>query len=79
MMFAQVCDLRPGEFIWTGGDVHIYANHIKALRDQLTRAPRPLPTMKIKNRGQDIFHFRYDDFTLLNYDPHPALKMEIAV
>ena len=51
----------------------------KALREQLTREPRPLPTMQIKNRGQDIFHFRYDDFTLLNYDPHPALKMEIAV
>ena len=79
MMMAQVCDLRPGEFIWTGGDVHIYANHIEALREQLTRAPRPLPIMKIKKRGQDIFHFRYDDFTLLDYDPHPALKMEIAV
>ena len=79
MMMAQVCDLEPGEFVWTGGDVHIYTNHIKALREQLTREPRPLPTMQIKNRGQDIFHFRYDDFTLLNYDPHPALKMEIAV
>ena len=79
MMMAQVCDLRPGKFIWTGGDVHIYANHIDALRKQLTRAPRPLPTMKVKNRGQDIFHFRFDDFTLLNYEPHPALKMEIAV
>ena len=79
MMMAQVCDLEPGEFVWTGGDVHIYTNHIEALREQLTREPRPLPTMQIKNRGQDIFHFRYDDFTLLNYDPHPALKMEIAV
>ena len=79
MMMAQVCNLEPGEFVWTGGDVHIYTNHIEALREQLTREPRTLPTMQIKNRGQDIFHFRYDDFTLLNYDPHPALKMEIAV
>ncbi len=79
MMMAQVCDLQPGEFVWTGGDVHVYSNHIEALRLQLTRTPRPLPIMQIKNRGQDIFHFRYDDFTLLNYDPHPAIKMEIAV
>lgn len=79
MMIAQVCDLLPGEFVWTGGDVHIYANHIEALQEQLTRAPRPLPLMTIKNRGQDIFHFRYDDFKLINYDPHPTLKMEIAV
>lgn len=79
MMMAQVCDLRPGEFVWTGGDVHIYSNHIDALKEQLTRTPRPLPLMTIKNRGQDIFHFRYDDFKLINYDPHPTLKMEIAV
>jgi thymidylate synthase len=79
MMIAQVCDLLPGEFVWTGGDVHIYANHIEALQEQLTRTPRPLPLMTIKNRGQDIFHFRYDDFKLINYDPHPTLKMEIAV
>jgi thymidylate synthase len=79
MMMAQVCDLQPGEFVWTGGDVHVYSNHIEALRLQLTRTPRPLPIMQIKNRGQDIFRFRYDDFTLLNYDPHPAIKMEIAV
>lgn len=79
MMIAQVCHLRPGEFVWTGGDVHIYANHIEALQEQLTRTPRPLPLMTIKNRSQDIFHFRYDDFKLINYDPHPTLKMEIAV
>ena len=79
MMIAQVCDLLPGEFVWTGGDVHIYANHIEALQEQLTRTPRPLPLMTIKNRGQDIFHFLYDDFKLINYDPHPTLKMEIAV
>jgi thymidylate synthase len=79
MMLAQVCDLLPGEFIWTGGDVHVYRNHIEALEMQLQRQPRPLPQMVIKNRGQSIFRFRYDDFKLVNYDPHPSIKMEIAV
>ena len=79
MMMAQVCDLRPGEFVWTGGDVHVYRNHIDALREQLARAPHPLPVMTINNRGQSIFQFRYDDFRLLNYDPHPSIPMEIAV
>ena len=79
MMIAQVCDLRPGEFVWTGGDVHIYQNHVDALREQLTREPRTLPIMTIKNRDQSISRFRYDDFKLLNYDPHPAIAMEIAV
>ena len=71
MMLAQVCDLQPGEFIWTGGDVHIYQHHIAPLQEQLQSQPRALPRMVIKNRGQDIFHFRYDDFKLLNYNPHP--------
>jgi thymidylate synthase len=79
LMMAQVCGLEPGEFIWTGGDVHIYLNHIDALRQQLGRQPRPLPTMKIADRGQDLFHFRYDDFNLIGYDPHPPIPMEIAV
>ena len=79
MMLAQVCDLQPGEFIWTGGDVHIYQNHIAPLQEQLQRQPRALPRMVIKNRGQDIFHFRYDDFKLLNYNPHPPMSMEISV
>ncbi len=79
MMIAQVCDLKPGEFIWTGGDAHIYFNHVDALREQLTREPRELPRMDIADRGQDIFHFRYDDFKLLQYDPHPPISMEIAV
>jgi thymidylate synthase len=79
LMMAQVCDLRPGEFVWTGGDVHIYANHIEPLRQQLERDPRSLPVMTIKNRGHDLFHFRYDDFKLLNYDPHPSISMAIAV
>ncbi len=79
LMLAQVCALKPGEFVWTGGDVHIYQNHIEPLQEQLRRTPRDLPRMAIKNRGQDIFHFRYDDFKLLNYDPHPPVPMEIAV
>jgi thymidylate synthase len=79
MMVAQVCNLELGEFVWTGGDIHIYSNHLDALQEQLTRTPRALPTMSIKNRGQDIARFRYDDFKLLNYDPYPTLKMEIAV
>ncbi|MDE2810928.1 MAG: thymidylate synthase, partial [Gemmatimonadota bacterium] len=79
MMMAQVCGLQPGEFVWTGGDVHIYQNHIAALRQQLARTPRPQPVMTIKNRGQSIFDFRYDDFKLLNYHPHPSIPMEIAV
>ena len=79
MMMAQVCGLQPGEFVWTGGDVHIYQNHVAALRQQLARTPRPQPVMTIKNRGQSISDFRYDDFKLLNYDPHPSIRMEIAV
>ena len=78
-MIAQVCDLEPGEFVWTGGDVHIYQNHINPLKIQLTRQPRPLPTMQIKNRNQSLFEFEFDDFSLNNYDPHPAIKMEIAI
>jgi len=79
LMLAQVCELRPGEFVWSGGDVHVYTNHIEPLRQQLERDPGPLPVMTIKNRGQDIFHFRYDDFKLLNYNPHPSISMSIAV
>ena len=79
MMLAQVCELDLGEFVWTGGDVHIYKNHIDPLREQLTRVPRPLPRMVINNRGQDIFGFAYDDFKLVNYRPHPSISMAIAV
>ena len=79
MMIAQVCELKPGEFVWTAGDAHIYLNHVDALQEQLTREPRKLPRMAIASRDQDIFHFRYDDFKLLQYDPHPPISMEIAV
>ena len=79
MMLAQVCELDLGEFVWTGGDVHIYENHIEPLREQLTREPPPLPRMVIANRGQDIFSFEYEDFKLVNYRPHPSIPMAIAV
>lgn len=79
LMVAQVTGLLPGEFVWTGGDVHVYVNHVEPLRQQLERTPRPLPVMRLKDRGQDLFSFRYDDFSLEGYDPHPAIPMEIAV
>lgn len=79
LMVAQVTGLLPGEFVWTGGDVHVYANHVTPLRRQLERLPRPLPTLRLTDRGQDLFHFRYDDFALEGYDPHPSIPMEIAV
>jgi len=79
MMLAQVCDLDLGDFVWTGGDVHIYNNHVEPLQRQLRRQPRSLPTMTIANRGQGILDFLHDDFDLIRYDPHPGIRMEIAV
>lgn len=79
LMLAQACGLKPGDFVWTGGDVHIYANHIEPLERQLRRTPRPLPNLRIADRGQDIFGFQYDDFELVGYDPHPGIRMAIAV
>jgi thymidylate synthase len=79
MMVAQVCDLQPGEFVHTFGDLHLYANHLEQARLQLTREPRPLPVMKINPDVRDIDAFKFEDFTLENYDPHPSIKAEIAV
>ena len=79
VMIAQVTGLQPGEFVWTGGDVHIYNNHIDPLQQQLTREPRELPRMMIADRGQDLFGFNFDDFKLVGYRPHPTIKMAIAV
>jgi thymidylate synthase len=79
MMVAQVCDLKPGEFIHTLGDAHLYSNHLEQAKLQLERDFRPLPTMKINPDVKDIFGFKYEDFELLNYDPHPTIKAPIAV
>lgn len=79
MMVAQVCDLQAGEFIHTFGDVHLYSNHVEQARLQLTRKPLPLPTMRLNPEVSDIFAFRFDDFELLNYEPHPHIKAAVAV
>lgn len=79
MMMAQVCNLQPGEFIHTLGDAHIYLNHIEQAKLQLTREPRPLPTMRINPNITDIFGFAYSDFELADYNPHPHIKAEVAV
>jgi thymidylate synthase len=79
MMVAQVCDLEPGDFVHTLGDAHLYSNHLEQARLQLTREPRPLPRMEINPGVRSIFDFKYEDFTLTGYDPHPAIKASIAV
>lgn len=79
MMIAQVCDLEPGEFIHTFGDVHIYNNHLEQVKLQLSRKPFPLPTMKLDPGVKNIFNFKYEDFLLENYQFHPAIKAPVAV
>ena len=79
MMIAQVCGLQYGEFIHTLGDAHIYSNHFAQTELQLSREPRPLPTMKLNPAVTDLFAFTFDDFELINYDPHPHIKAEVAV
>jgi thymidylate synthase len=79
LMMAQVCGYEPGEFVHTLGDAHLYRNHLDQARLQLTREPRPLPAMKLNPAVKDIFSFRYEDFELNGYDPHPAIKAEVAI
>ncbi len=79
MMVAQVCGLEAGEFVHTFGDAHLYSNHLEQTELQLSRDPRPLPTMELNPAVRDIFDFSYEDFTLLNYDPHPHIKAAVAV
>ena len=79
MMVAQVCDLEAGELIHSFGDVHIYKNHMEQVKLQLTRDPRPLPTMVINPSVKDIDNFRYEDFTLTGYDPYPSIKGDVAI
>jgi thymidylate synthase len=78
-MVAQVCDLEPGEFVWTGGDTHLYSNHLEQAELQLSRTPKTLPTMHLDPTVNDIFGFRYEDFELRGYEPWPAIKAAVAV
>jgi thymidylate synthase len=79
LMIAQVCGLEPGDFVHTFGDAHLYSNHIEQAKLQLSRECRPLPTMKINPAVNDIFDFKLEDFELINYDPHPHIKAQVAV
>jgi thymidylate synthase len=78
-MFAQQCDLLPGEFVWTGGDVHIYTNHIEQANLQLSRQPYRVPQLNIKRRPPSIFDYQFEDFEIVNYQSHPSIKAPIAV
>ena len=78
-MVAQACELEPGDFIWTGGDCHLYLNHLEQAREQLSREPRPLPQLRINPAVKDVFAFRFEDFALEGYDPHPHIKAPVAV
>ncbi|MDO3677871.1 thymidylate synthase [Paenibacillus ehimensis] len=78
-MVAQQCDLQPGELIWTGGDVHIYANHVEQVNLQLTREPYPLPQLVIKRKPDSLFDYRFEDFEIVGYQSHPSIKAPIAV
>ncbi|WP_137819267.1 thymidylate synthase [Pseudomonas sp. 2FG] len=79
LMVAQVCDLEPGEFIWTGGDCHLYANHLEQADLQLSREPLPLPTMQLNPAVKDLFAFKFEDFELVGYQAHPHIKAPVAV
>jgi thymidylate synthase len=79
LMVAQVCDLQPGEFVWTGGDCHLYSNHLAQTELQLSRDLRALPTMTLNPEVKDIFAFKFEDFTLSGYDPHPHIPAPVAV
>jgi thymidylate synthase len=79
MMIAQVTNLKLGDFVHTFGDTHLYLNHIDQAREQLSRKPRPLPTMRLNPAVKDLFAFKYEDFMLEGYDPHPAIKAPVAI
>lgn len=79
MMMAQQCNLKLGEFVWTGGDTHLYLNHLEQAKEQLSRTPRSLPKMLIKRKPDSIFDYKFEDFELVDYDPYPVIKAPIAV
>jgi thymidylate synthase len=79
LMVAQVCGLKPGDFVHTFGDLHLYSNHVEQAKLQLSRAPRPLPQMKLNPKVKNIDRFKFEDFELVGYDPHPAIKAQVAV
>lgn len=79
LMIAQECGLEPGDFVWTGGDTHIYSNHLEQVKKQLERTPRALPVMKLNPEVKSVFDFTFDDFELLNYDPYPGIKAPVAI
>jgi thymidylate synthase len=78
-LVAHQCDLQPGDFVWTGGDCHIYSNQIDGVKEQLTREPRPLPKLNIKRKPPSILDYKFEDFEILDYDPHPPIKYPVAV
>lgn len=79
MMMAQIVNMKPGTFIHDYGDLHIYENHFDQVVEQLSREPKPYPTLRLNHNVKSIFHFQYSDFTLENYDPHPVIKADVAV
>ena len=79
LMVAQVCGLKPGDFVHTFGDTHVYRNHMAQVNEQLSRQPRTLPVMKLNPAVKSILDFKYEDFTLVGYDPHPLIKAPVAV
>ena len=79
LMVAQVCGLQPGDFVHTFGDTHVYNNHMAQVKEQMSRMPRALPVMKLNPAVKSIFDFKYEDFTLEGYDPHPLIKAPVAV
>lgn len=78
-MIAQQCDLEVGEFIWSGGDVHIYSNHLEQVKLQLTRDPLPLPKLNILRKPDSIFDYKFEDFEFVSYEHHPSIKATVAV
>ena len=78
-MIAQQCDLDVGDFIWTGGDVHLYLNHLEQANEQLKRRPYPLPILKIGRKPESIFDYKFEDFELINYESHPHISAPISI